>query len=60
MRIGFDATAIPPRPAGAGNYILQLVHALVELDSAASHELVVFIQKHGMDLLAAGGRGYPK
>ncbi len=25
MRIGFDATAIPARPAGAGNYILELV-----------------------------------
>jgi glycosyltransferase involved in cell wall biosynthesis len=58
-RIGFDATAIPERPAGAGNYILQLVTelthlALVELKTESrSHELVIFIQQHGFNLLPA-------
>jgi glycosyltransferase involved in cell wall biosynthesis len=53
MRIGVDATAIPARPAGAGNYILQLVRALIELEpESESHELVVFIQEHGMKLLS--------
>jgi glycosyltransferase involved in cell wall biosynthesis len=65
-RIGFDATAIPKRPAGAGNYILQLVkelayRATAELepdpDSSPtqnmdkSRTLVIFIQQHGMELL---------
>ena len=54
MSIGFDATAVPKHPAGAGNYILQLARALVELETG-SHELVIFIQQHGMELLAAGG-----
>ncbi len=54
MRIGFDATAVPKRPAGAGNYILQLARALVELETG-SLELVIFIQHHGMELLSAGG-----
>ena len=43
MRIGIDTTALPPEPAGAGTYILQLVPALVSLDSG--HEFVLFAHK---------------
>jgi glycosyltransferase involved in cell wall biosynthesis len=42
MRIGFDATALPDRPVGAGRYIIRLVRALSALDT--EHELVVFVQ----------------
>jgi glycosyltransferase involved in cell wall biosynthesis len=40
MRIGLDATALPPRLTGAGNYIVSLVRALLQVDS--SNEYVVF------------------
>jgi glycosyltransferase involved in cell wall biosynthesis len=33
MRIVFDATAIPLRPTGAGNYILNLISALAAIDA---------------------------
>ena len=33
MRIAFDATALPPALSGAGNYIVQLAHALDRLRS---------------------------
>ncbi len=32
MRIGIDATSIPPNRVGAGNYIYNLVNALAEID----------------------------
>ena len=49
MRIGIDATALPPDPVGAGNYIIQLIRALTALDSA--DEWVIFAQNHGRDLI---------
>jgi glycosyltransferase involved in cell wall biosynthesis len=42
VRIGIDATAVPPEPMGAGRYILYLIHELAKLDT--SHEFVVFAQ----------------
>jgi glycosyltransferase involved in cell wall biosynthesis len=42
MRIGFDATALPAEPVGAGRYIIRLVRALAA--HSAEHELVVFVQ----------------
>jgi len=49
MRIGIDATALPPDPVGAGNYIIQLIRSLVSLDSG--DEYVIFAQKHGQELI---------
>lgn len=49
MRIGIDATPIPPQPVGAGNYIIQLTRALVGLES--EHEWVVFAQRRGQALI---------
>ena len=42
MRIGIDATALPPRLVGAGNYIVNLIRALLQLD--AKNEYVVFVK----------------
>ncbi len=57
MRIGIDATSIPPHPGGAGNYIIQLIHNLVEMDEFRSGKdtLVVFAQKNGQALIAENG-----
>lgn len=49
MRIGIDATALPPRPVGAGNYIIRLVRTLASLET--EHEFVVFAQESGAALL---------
>lgn len=51
MRIGIDATALPPNPVGAGNYIIQLVRALCRIDT--EHELVIFAHRRGRELIAA-------
>ena len=40
LHIGFDATAIPPNRAGAGNYIFNLVRALAKVDM--ENEYIVF------------------
>lgn len=37
MRIGIDATAIPPRRTGAGNYIFQLIKNLTTIDKKNSY-----------------------
>ena len=49
MRIGLDATALPPQPVGAGNYIIQLIRALHALGSG--DQLVIFAQRHGQELI---------
>jgi len=49
VRIGIDATALPPQPVGAGNYIIQLTRALVSSDF--DHQLVIYAQNHGPDLI---------
>ena len=54
MRIGIDATALPPRPVGAGNYIIHFTRALAQ-QTATEHpdsELVIFVQNARQSLLA--------
>jgi glycosyltransferase involved in cell wall biosynthesis len=43
MRIGFDATALPAEPVGAGRYIVRLARALAA--QGAEHELIIFVQR---------------
>lgn len=43
MRIGFDATALPAEPVGAGRYIVRLARALAV--QGAEHELTIFVQR---------------
>ncbi len=43
MKIGIDATALPPQPVGAGNYIIQLIRSLAEVDT--TDEILVFVQE---------------
>jgi glycosyltransferase involved in cell wall biosynthesis len=54
MRIGIDATALPSRPVGAGNYIIELIRHIERLDEA--EEFVVFAQPHGRDLIEVPAR----
>lgn len=49
MRIGIDATALPPQPVGAGNYIIQLIRALAALEP--DDEYVIFAQRSGRMLI---------
>lgn len=49
MRIGIDATPLPPRPVGAGRYIIQLIRALVAQESP--DQLIVFCQQSRAALL---------
>lgn len=61
MRIGIDATALPSRPVGAGNYIIQLIRAISQHiaindslpDSSQPDglEFVIFVQRSRLDLL---------
>ncbi len=48
MRIGIDATPLPPQPVGAGNYIIQLIRALNE--AQIDDQLVIFAQPYGPEL----------
>ena len=50
MRIGIDATALPPQPVGAGNYIIQLIRALASLK--VNDEFVIFAQQRGHALIS--------
>lgn len=49
MRIGLDATALPSQPVGAGNYIIQLIRALVH--QFGEDEFVIFAQGSGPALI---------
>ena len=49
MRIGIDATALPPQPVGAGNYIIHLIRALA--GAGSEFEFVIFAQEHGWRLI---------
>jgi glycosyltransferase involved in cell wall biosynthesis len=49
MRIGIDATSLPPQPVGAGNYMIYLIRALAEVNDR--HELIVFAQPGGRALV---------
>ncbi|MBI5289540.1 MAG: glycosyltransferase family 1 protein, partial [Chloroflexi bacterium] len=39
MRIAIDATSVPPKPAGAGVYAIELVRALAERDRRDGYAL---------------------
>ena len=47
MRVGFDATAVPDRPVGAGNYIVELAKALAASGSDA--HITVFHRRSAFD-----------
>jgi glycosyltransferase involved in cell wall biosynthesis len=61
MRIGIDATALPARPVGAGNYIIQLIHAIAGSNmidepipdgrQPKGLEFVIFVQRSRLKLL---------
>ena len=53
MRIGVDVTALPPRPVGAGNYIIHFTRALAEQTEAEQLdvELLIFVQSARVPLL---------
>jgi glycosyltransferase involved in cell wall biosynthesis len=61
MRIGIDATALPSRPVGAGNYIIQLIRAIAKYTMINVHlpdgsqsdrmEFIIFVQRSRLDLL---------
>jgi glycosyltransferase involved in cell wall biosynthesis len=54
MRIGIDATALPPQPVGAGNYIIQLIRSLSNLES--EFEYAIFAQPMGWQQIGAAER----
>jgi len=49
MRIGIDATALPPQPVGAGNYIIHLIRALAAING--EDEFVIFAGQRGPSLI---------
>ncbi len=61
MRIGIDATALPVRPVGAGNYIIQLIRAISRNylvnepipngNQQKGLEFVIFVQRSRLELL---------
>jgi glycosyltransferase involved in cell wall biosynthesis len=61
MRIGIDATALPARPVGAGNYIIQLIRAIARHNQndhespgssqADQLEFFIFVQQSRVELL---------
>jgi glycosyltransferase involved in cell wall biosynthesis len=49
MHIGIDATAMPPQPVGAGQYMIHLIRALVTLPGNERYR--IYVQPHGRDLI---------
>lgn len=56
MRIAIDATSIPPRPAGAGVYALELTRAMMRRDRRDGY--AVFTRGDWFDSEAAGRRNW--
>jgi glycosyltransferase involved in cell wall biosynthesis len=50
MRIGIDATALPPRLYGAGNYIAHLIRSLPLIDE--TNEYLAFVKPDNVTLMA--------
>ncbi len=61
MRVGIDASALPSRPVGAGNYIIQLIRAIArhkvindsipDSNQLDGLEFVIFVQRSRLELL---------
>jgi glycosyltransferase involved in cell wall biosynthesis len=58
MRIGIDASCLPPFVAGAGRYICGLVSALSQVDS--SNEYFIFAKKRDLELFSSLGPNFTK
>lgn len=56
MRIAIDATSVPPRPAGAGVYAIELVRAMMEV--APGDGYAVFTRGDWFDVAVAGRRNW--
>jgi glycosyltransferase involved in cell wall biosynthesis len=54
MRIGIDATALPPQPFGAANYIVNLIQVLLRTDP--TNDYVVFAKPLHVPLFEQRGR----
>ncbi|MFC2054636.1 glycosyltransferase family 4 protein [Chloroflexota bacterium] len=48
MRIGIDATALPPQPGGAGNYIIQLIRSLASLETDSHFTVFAYQSGYGL------------
>ena len=57
MRVAIDATSIPPTPAGAGVYAIELVHALMRHDDR-SDGYAVFTRGNWFDATAGGRKNW--
>jgi glycosyltransferase involved in cell wall biosynthesis len=53
LRIGIDATALPSQPVGAGNYIIQFIRSLADLEPPEN--LIVIAQPRGQTLIDQPG-----
>ena len=51
--IAFDASSVPPRPAGAGVYSIELIRALSRVDG--EHDYLVYARSHALPLLSGLG-----
>ncbi len=49
MHLAIDATALPPNPVGAGQYIIHLIRALPQV--AGDARFLVYAQPHGRELI---------
>ena len=56
MRIAIDATSVPPKPAGAGVYAIELVRAMAERDRHDGYAL--FVRGNWLDADVAGKRNW--
>ena len=49
MKVAIDATALPPNPVGAGQYIIHLIRSLPRV--AGDDRMLVYAQPHGWELI---------
>jgi len=55
MLLAVDATALPPSPVGAGQYIIHLIRALPQV--AGDARFLVYVQPHGRELIGLPENG---
>src|SRR4029077_6164876 len=48
--IAIDATSVPPQPAGAGRYTLNLIHVLTKIDE--DHDYGIYARTHTLPELS--------